>query len=817
MRIEQLKIRNFRGIRSLEERPEGENIGLIGPNGSGKSSVIEAIDFLLTGSVQRMTGEGTGDISIDDHGPHVDSDPADAWVEIKFSDDSDEITLKRTVEANSLEYEGDLPDSVALLIDAAERGQHLLSRNEILNFIVSKKQSRSEQLRTLLKLSTIKEKRLELQGAANNLETSADRQKREYESSQQRLSNLFAEDADSMDDILENVNELREGLGGDALPELDPDISFRTSLESPANRASASPLQSNQTKELLSKIVDWFDESAEEFLSLDSDLRAQAETIRGDEEALRALDVLTLIQDGKQFLEEDGEQCPLCLTDWDVDELEELLEAREEKASVAQEQLNEIDTLKQSALPLITDVRTAVDSLTSILGQHDGFDTRHLEEFHAELEDYERDLESDLIDQLPYEESTPEERRQVLNPERVVKQIEELKTRAEDLPNLDAIQDAWDTLHTAYENYQEALELKQSAKKYDDAATQMDEVQKEFIKARDKVLNETYEAIAEQFAEYYKAIHGEENEFSPEMSPTETGLDIQVGFHGHGKHPPHALHSEGHQDSMGLCLYLALCDHLEGGSLSVLMLDDVVMSVDAEHRRPLAKLLKEEISSDFQIIMTTHDELWYRHLKTVGVLSRNSTIKFSSWSIEDGPQILGRSGDEWDRIDELMDEGDVQAAASRLRHTAEWFLRDVSHQLGARVKFKSDSRWTLGDFTDPGMSRFKELLKQAKRAGSSWDHDISEINELDDRRSEVYTQFQGELGAVNPNVHFNENEWASFTVAELRPVVGAFRDLYDLFWCSNCNSCVTVIEDGFEESQLKCICGETANWTLQEQ
>jgi hypothetical protein len=344
----------------------------------------------------------------------------------------------------------------------------------------------------------------------------------------------------------------------------------------------------------------------------------------------------------------------------------------------------------------------------------------------------------------------------------------------------------------------------------------MGEVHQEFLDARDGVLNDIYDAISDQFEEYYRTLHGDETEFSPEISPTETGLDIKVGFHGRGKHPPHALHSEGHQDSMGLCLYLALSDYLEGAELPLIMLDDVVMSVDAEHRRPLAKLLKDEISENYQIILTTHDELWYRHLKTVGVLSRRSTIKFSDWSIEEGPQIIGQSGDEWDRIEELMDEGDVPAAAHRLRHTAEWFLREACHQFGARVEFKSDGRWTLGDFSGPAQSKFKDLLKKAKRAEQSWGNDISDINELDDKRSDVYTKFNDEQGSLNPNVHYNENEWASFTAGELEPVVEAYRDLYDLFWCDNCNSCLQVMKQDFEEVQLRCSCGQKANWTLEE-
>ena len=59
-------------------------------------------------------------------------------------------------------------------------------------------------------------------------------------------------------------------------------------------------------------------------------------------------------------------------------------------------------------------------------------------------------------------------------------------------------------------------------------------------------------------------------------------LNLEVGFYGRGTFPPHAFHSEGHQDSMGLCLYLALAERLTEGLIDLIILDDVVMSVDVE-------------------------------------------------------------------------------------------------------------------------------------------------------------------------------------------------------------------------------------------
>jgi len=57
-----------------------------------------------------------------------------------------------------------------------------------------------------------------------------------------------------------------------------------------------------------------------------------------------------------------------------------------------------------------------------------------------------------------------------------------------------------------------------------------------------------------------------------------------VNFYDRGLFPPAAFHSEGHQDGMGVCLYLALMKRLFGKRITFALLDDVVMSVDAGHR-----------------------------------------------------------------------------------------------------------------------------------------------------------------------------------------------------------------------------------------
>ena len=71
--VDTLKIEEFRGVRTLELYFGRSNFAICGPNGTGKSGIVDALEFVLTGSISRLTGKGRGDLSVKEHGPHVDS------------------------------------------------------------------------------------------------------------------------------------------------------------------------------------------------------------------------------------------------------------------------------------------------------------------------------------------------------------------------------------------------------------------------------------------------------------------------------------------------------------------------------------------------------------------------------------------------------------------------------------------------------------------------------------------------------------------------------------------------------------------------
>jgi len=159
MKILSLEVRNIRGIKHIKIEPKGQNVVVFGPNGTGKSAIVDAIDFLLTGKISRLTGEGTKSLTLKEHGSHVDSryDLKNAVVIARIEIDSKEVVIERSMNRpSSLKID---PKEHKELIDShleiASLGQHILSRREILKYITAEAGKRAKEIMGLLNLMDI--------------------------------------------------------------------------------------------------------------------------------------------------------------------------------------------------------------------------------------------------------------------------------------------------------------------------------------------------------------------------------------------------------------------------------------------------------------------------------------------------------------------------------------------------------------------------------------------------------------------------------------------------------------------------------------
>src|SRR3954464_5282298 len=274
----------------------------------------------------------------------------------------------------------------------------------------------------------------------------------------------------------------------------------------------------------------------------------------------------------------------------------------------------------------------------------------------------------------------------------------------------------------------------------------------------------------DDFSAFYRAINeGDEVKFTAKLTPSEGKLDFAVNFYERGLFPPAAFHSEGHQDGMGVCLYLALMKRLFGPQFTFALLDDVVMSVDSEHRYEFCTLLKTYFP-DTQFIITTHDRLWAEQMRSAGLVTSKTSIAFHSWTIDTGPLV--ESNEEiWAEIATALSKGKVEAAAAALRHHLEYVSRHLADQLGATPQFRADGNYELVELLPSVLKRMKDLYGKAAEAAQSWGNTVEK--EAAGKRKEALSTSAGasniEQWAVNKAVHYNE--WANFGRKDFQPVV----------------------------------------------
>ena len=98
---------------------------------------------------------------------------------------------------------------------------------------------------------------------------------------------------------------------------------------------------------------------------------------------------------------------------------------------------------------------------------------------------------------------------------------------------------------------------------------------------------------------------------------------------------------------------------------------------------------------EVQFIVTTHDEVWARHLQSSGRIAKKSLVRFHGWTVDGGP-LYDQGGDFWAQIQVDLDDDDIPGAAQKLRRNLEASMADIATGLWARVPYRPDNNYDLG-------------------------------------------------------------------------------------------------------------------------
>lgn len=162
-----------------------------------------------------------------------------------------------------------------------------------------------------------------------------------------------------------------------------------------------------------------------------------------------------------------------------------------------------------------------------------------------------------------------------------------------------------------------------------------------FTKTKQEYIDNMLFEIRDDIKYFYDFIHDEDEIMSPDfLLSGAKKIDVHLDSFGESV-DSRSFASEGHLDTLGLCIFLAF--NKQFNNLGLMVLDDVLTTVDASHKEKIAKLLLEEFE-DFQFIITAHNKTWVDELEDLCIEygKDNVVYEIEDWSLEEGPVISKR-------------------------------------------------------------------------------------------------------------------------------------------------------------------------------
>ena len=805
--VERIRIEEFRGIRDLAIELGNANFAVCGPNGTGKSGIVDALEFGLTGTISRLIGKGRGALSVKEHGPHVNSrthpEKAVVTLEVLIPSLGKKATITRNVKSpKAPTITPDDPAIRAVFEHVQRHPEFSLSRREIMRYVLAEPGVRAEEVQALLQLEKLDTTRKLLLKISNAATRDLRAMEGERERGSVHLMSALGIAEVKAPTLLSAVNVKRAALDLPALTKLDATTSIRDGLETQGGvtapnvpkvqaktdianvLASLKAIKTPETKAAWSVAVD--------ALTILKENEAKLADITRDGMLATALDLF------------DDEHCPVCETAWEPAQFRAVVVAQRDQLQASAAERKRVEGL-------IEPVIAALEGLRPMLRQLAVY-ARNLptplaiEPFAVLAKEADRRAEA-LRNFLPLDEAIASLDTDWTEMQSSLDHIANLSASVEALPeptDRDAARDYLTVGQERLETWRRAMTKFAAGKAKAEAAAKVHVL---YGTTTDKALEAIYKEVETEFRSYYRDINGDdESKFEAQLTPSLGKLGFEVDFYGKGFFPPGAYHSEGHQDGMGLCLYLALMKHLLGDQFTFAVLDDVLMSVDAGHRREVCTLLRTKFP-DTQFVLTTHDPVWLNHMKSSKLVAGKSAITFRKWHVDHGPKEWKQT-DVWAEVDELVAANEIRAAAGQLRHYLEYAAAEWCARLGGRVEYRSDGKYDFGDLLPAAIAAMNGLYKKAKATTQSWGDNarFDEINACHATFTASVTQSNSEQWEINPAVHYNE--WANLQRQDFEPVVAAYKQLEREFECPACGDLIYVVQTGKTKEVARCGCAK---------
>jgi hypothetical protein len=774
VRIKALRLAWFRGAAdAVTLEAKGKSWGIYGCNGAGKSSFVDSIEYgIKGGKIGHLVSEYSGR-NQEKAIPNTHT-PEDCNTEfcITFQDDSQ---LNVTIAPNGAQTR---TSASGVKIEDWDYRRTVLRQDEVAEFIRSRKGEKYSALLPLFGLHELEVAAENLRKLAQSVETQAKLPQKQGALGQitARRKQVFGNDGDAAIEARIEALYHKYCPNGPANGALDRSKELESALASRIDAMTGD----NQRHFALRALAELdFSGAVAAVRSANAQLADSVEPLITER--------LTVLQSAHALaakLDDAGEMhCPAC---------GKPVAASEFKAHVNAEQqrLGNIIAVFEERRRAVSTVIDRLKSLKATLGK-------------PELEDWRAAVGATAFKTSPdwIEQCDPESYRRALHeedlvaiethgPTLVMAAAEASRDAPPDIADLSKDKAILDTAKSVFESHALAAEIERIEGLIAFISALAAGVRAEIRERSEAVIAE----ISDDLGEMWKALHpGEPIENVRLYLPEEDkAIDIALRFHGKDQDSPRLTLSEGYRNSLGLCIFLALAKH-EGANDRPLILDDVVVSLDRNHRGMIVDLLKSKFA-DRQVIIFTHDRDWYAELR--------HQLDAKQWGFKallpyETPELGIRWSERTTSFDDaranLKDRPD--SAGNDARKIMDIELALIAEKLQVRLPYlrgeRNDHRmWS--EFLERLIADGKKCLQ--KKTGSDFACDTAGLQALDDAKRLLVSW--GNRSSHSPDV----------VRPEAAKLIESCEKALDVFQCSGCRQPLWMADAGNKE-WVQCQCG----------
>lgn len=646
--INTIKIKSFRGIVDYELDMSEKSLVLCGENGSGKSSIANAFEYLFTGKVKSLSG--TNSIKHNKSLINISAEKNDMSVEALIGEDKISRSFK-----DGFNYSENLQD----LVDDFSNGSFILNRQKLLSFINTTPNARYKEINKIIGFE-------ELDNIENTLRKTNKSLKKQYSSKLEELNAIKKEIEElydcNIDDIYCEINKILEKNNMDLINE-DSD------LKEFLNNFSKKNFEEKSNLEELIKLTDIdileIDNKYQELLSAYEDI-----SFYQLKHSAKLLDILN--NSNELISEEKLDKCPICQNNINYNDVINKINIKTEELELTNKSMNEWKKQQKSLISKLNDLKYNLNIIKSKLTDYafdfniDNLinDLKKLANFEIKLSDMDLNtlinLNEDFL-KLKNDIYQNYENKNDDDSEKIYETILKLNLKKELEIQIEALKKEYEISKTTYEL---------------------------FSNKKQEVIENIINEIGYLMKSYYDFIHNNEDFNSPEIQvPKSTELSLGLNFKEFIA-DPRTYSSEGHLDSLGLCIFLAFVKKFN--KYDFIILDDIIATVDLGHKERVASLLFSEFK-DYKFIITTHNKLWFEQLSRIsakyGLKRKIDFVEIVSWKLEKGPKFsIMKTSKE--KIEKYLDEGDIYAAGNSIRRYSEQVFIEVCKANEIRVPLK---------------------------------------------------------------------------------------------------------------------------------